>query len=175
VKLLVEWVSMTELGSTIDLLPGVRAPGTTEDLIPESVDVVAVTEDDGPFTITSTSNGTTTQFQAGPTVTVENSTDVVEVSMSAKLDHVSVTNIADGYTFTNCAVRDGGSSVTILSNGLIHNIGDSGVISATGSVTGLTPGDFDCGISMSTVQIASPGNLEISLEDMTIHAVVIKR
>jgi len=46
----VAWVALTILGSNVDLLPGVRSPGATEDLLPEAATSIFSAFDAGPVT-----------------------------------------------------------------------------------------------------------------------------
>lgn len=175
----VEWVALTELGSNVDLLPGVLPPVDTFGLNAEAVDEVAQATDAGPDSVglSGFSTGTSSIWVAGPTLDIEETSDVVEVTATCR---VAVTAV-DGAT-GNGSIQAGyavppGTGLTGIGQLIPISSGENTPAAVTGTVSSLTPGSWTFGFFATVTKTGGGGtsNLTTTVTDSTVAVARIKR
>jgi hypothetical protein len=151
----------------------VRAPGTTEDLIPEAVDEVVMVEE--ASYMNGASSGTLEEFVAYATITVESALDVVEIATTCRAQHYSISGAGSAYLVLAYRENPSGSFTEMaLPLEKTTAVGTYERMSGVASVTGLTPDTYDFGL-MNHSEETIGGEYGILSVENTVAVVRMKR
>lgn len=173
VNYLVEWIALTERGSYIDLLPGVRPPGTTQDLIPESVDEVLQVESVGASL--EVQNDTAEAFAVYATFAIEATTDSVELVASCKVLQTQTGGATRGDVYLVLAYASNTSGpFTEIAEPFVDP-DDTSNAAGTAAISGLSAGTYYFGILMHVEETSDTGEWGVLLSPVTLTATLVKR